>query len=187
MDHFPCQKGNEHRDSAPAWPWWGLFLFPPELCGSRIGGNVSPWHFQSPQSEQTVKVRGRTHPILLPSGYQGSPQHCWAATPRPLYWPPPLFQNIPQEPPTGPQVPKADSSEQGSHAKPGTAAIQHRSGKNQMLGKEESSPCCCSLKGKPRGAAGKSKKAADGQVPRVQVPQQGAKINTRNFEVLPKS
>lgn len=82
----------------------------------------------------------------------------------------------------GPRGTQADSSEQGSHARPGTAAIQHRSGKNQMLGKEESCPCCCSLKGKPRGAAGKSKKAADGQVP-----HQGAKINKTSFELLPKS
>lgn len=138
-------------------------MFPPQLSGSRMGGNCLPLtfpvHSKSPPQVSKVTLREKTHPILFPPGYQACSQHCWAVTVRLLRWPAPLFQqNIPQEPQQAQRYP-----EQGSHAQPGTAAIQHRSGKNQMLGKEKSCPRCCSLKGNPEEQQGNRRKQQMGR------------------------
>lgn len=135
--------------SSAQWQQDGGELSPPDISSSQ----------QVPPQVSKVTLRGKTHPILFPPGYQACSQHCWAVTVRLLRWPAPLFQqNIPQEPQQAQRYP-----EQGSHAQPGTAAIQHRSGKNQMLGKEESCPRCCSLKGNPEEQQGNRRKQQMGR------------------------
>lgn len=162
-------------------------MFPPQLSGSRMGGNCLPLtfpvHSKSPHklANSHTERENTSHPFStrlssLLSALLGC--HRSASTLASSFIPAEHSTGTT----TGPEVPRARQP----------CTTRHSSHPAQIW--EESDvrkggilPPLLQPEREPRGAAGKSKKGADGQVPHGQVPHRGAKINKTSFELLPNS